>query len=271
MNAQSTRRRLWLGLGLILLSNAVALAGVYYNRSGEPESRLTLSERELRLPYGDWLGHEENSGLRLELVWRRADESWQLDWLSEDKLRALGFRLPESAADDWPRRLSRQLARPVLLVLELDGPAYRRQLDRARQALAEAQERVQARPQDRELQRQRDGRQEQLTQEERHASRLFLVDAGLDAQALRQAYPDRQRYLLLAGRLKPYESAGQPGQRRFSAAVYPESPRIGVPHALRGVFAGWQPGGGYREEGPRVRVQVAFGRRHEPWMVDARR
>jgi hypothetical protein len=41
------------GGALILLVNAVALTGVYLNRSGEPESRLRLSERELGLPW-DW-------------------------------------------------------------------------------------------------------------------------------------------------------------------------------------------------------------------------
>lgn len=271
MNLWNTRRRLWLGLGLILLSNAVALAGVYYNRSGEPESRLSLSERELQLPYGDWFQREDNSGLRLQLLWRRADEHGQLAWLGEDKLRELGFRLPDATRDDWQRRLNRQLARPVLLVLELDGPAYQRQVQRARRELAEAEERLRLRPADRELQRQRDSRQEQLTQETQRDSRLFLVDAGLDVRALRRAYPDRQRYLLLGGRLKPYAGAGKPGARGFSAAVYLDAERITVPHALRGLFSDWQPGGAYRGERPRAQVQVAFGRRHEPWVIDASR
>ena len=271
MNLWSTRRRLWLGLGLILLSNAVALAGVYYNRSGEPESRLSLSERELQLPYGDWFQREDNSGLRLQLLWRRADEYGQVDWLSADKLQALGFQVPDITQGDWQQRLSRQLARPVVLVLELDGPAYQRQLQQARQALAEAEARVHSRPDDQELQRQRDSYREQLIQAEQRDSRLFLVDAGLDARALRQAYPDRQRYLLLGGRLKPHAGSGKPETGGLAAAIYPEHTRITVPHALREVFADWQPGGAYREERPRVRVELAFGRRLEPWMLDASR
>lgn len=271
MNAPSTRQRLWLGLGLILLSNALALAGVYYNRSGEPESSLTLSERELQWPHGDWFHREDNSGLRLQLLWRRADESGSLDWLSADKLQALGFQRPDFSRGDWQQRLNRQLPRPVVLVLELAGPAYQQQVQNARQALAEAEERVRSRPDDQELQRQRDSRREQLIQQEQRDSRLFLIDAGLDAQTLRQAYPDRQRYLLLGGRLKPHAGSGTAQPGRFSAAIYPDQLRVTVPHALREVFSDWQQGGAYRTELPQVRVQLAFGRRHEPWILDASR
>ncbi len=35
------------GIGLIALTNAVALGGVWWNRSATPESALTLSQREL--------------------------------------------------------------------------------------------------------------------------------------------------------------------------------------------------------------------------------
>ena len=55
------------GMLLILLTNAVALLGVAYNRSGTPESRLTLSQRELQLPYG---AMTEDSGLTLQIRWR---------------------------------------------------------------------------------------------------------------------------------------------------------------------------------------------------------
>lgn len=268
MRTPSTRHWLWLGLGLILLSNAVALAGVYYNRSGVPHSSLSLTQRELHLPYGNWLRHEENSSRSLELIWRHGGDDGLLDWLSDEKLQAMGFTLPDRDDDGWLPRFRRQRTRSVWLVLELDGPAYRRQLQAARQALVEAEARLELRPDDEELRRQHKERQEQLEQEERHASRLFLVDAGADAAALRQAYPDRQRYVVLAGHLKPYYQGGPPGQR-LGANVSLDIRRVSVPHALREVFADWRPGGGYREDGRQARAQVAFGHRLEPWMIDA--
>src|SRR5690606_12121573 len=39
-----------LGAAIILAANAVALGGVAWNRSGEPESRVALSQRELARP-----------------------------------------------------------------------------------------------------------------------------------------------------------------------------------------------------------------------------
>src|SRR5690606_5713465 len=52
MIALRPRHGLLAGLALILLSNAVALGGAWYNRQGEAESRLQLSEREL------WRSHD---------------------------------------------------------------------------------------------------------------------------------------------------------------------------------------------------------------------
>ena len=72
MRAWSRGRTLAIGLGLIALSNAVALGGVWWNRAAGPESTLTLSERELSLPWHA-LRNRENSGLALTLNWRIAD------------------------------------------------------------------------------------------------------------------------------------------------------------------------------------------------------
>ena len=69
MIAWSRRRTLLAGIALILAVNAVALAGVAYNRSGEPDSVLRLTERELQASYG-WHGSAENSGAALTLRWR---------------------------------------------------------------------------------------------------------------------------------------------------------------------------------------------------------
>ena len=49
-------------IALIVLTNVVVLAGVAYNRSGEPDATVTLTERELNLA-GSWrLEDREDSG-----------------------------------------------------------------------------------------------------------------------------------------------------------------------------------------------------------------
>ncbi|WP_275545596.1 MULTISPECIES: DUF4824 family protein [unclassified Pseudomonas] len=243
---------LWLGLGLILTSNAVALAGVWYNRSGEPQAQLQLSEREIQLPYDSWLRGEENSGLRLQLAWRQADADWS--WLDEAKLRELGFA---------PNDLGRSAERPLWLVLELDGPSYRKQVERAKAALASAQTALAAIPQDETLRQQRDQRQLELRHEQEQATRLLLVDAGLDAGALRKAWPDRQAQVILAGRLTPYRYGDTP---HYSASVALEGDRISVPRRYREAFGQWRQYR-YDEKRPKVQVEVAFGQRHEPWLI----
>ena len=188
------KRAAWLGLGVVLLSNAVALGGVWYNRSGEPEAQLLLSERELQRVYGGWLRDEDDGVLRLQLSWQRPGDGWQLPWLDEAKLRELGF----SATDE--QTLNRQPARQVWLVLELDGPLYRGQVEEARQALSGAEAELHAKPESEVLQQERDDRQRRLQFVEQQASRLMLVDAGVDAQMLRQRWPDRQRQMCIRDR-----------------------------------------------------------------------
>ena len=60
------------GAALIVLANAVALTGVYLNRSGEPDSRVVLSQRELGMTWG-WQADRDNSGMVLGLNWRVHD------------------------------------------------------------------------------------------------------------------------------------------------------------------------------------------------------
>ena len=90
------------GLALIVLTNAVALGGVWWNRSATPESALTLSERELGLPWRS-LRFAEDSGLSLNLNWRVGDrEAGEFvsgytfnggtpEWLDAAHMAALGF------------------------------------------------------------------------------------------------------------------------------------------------------------------------------------
>ncbi len=197
------------GVGLILLVNAVALGGVAWNRSGEPDSVLSLSQREL-LRNNDW--YKENSGLSLRLHWRtpsRDDEARQHNrgWqpaLDSQKMAELGFAMPEQVDDDSARRFGRQQSRAALLVLELNGPLHEREVQLTRKRLDEARQAADAAPQNARLADERDFIRRELDSVEKTDTRLLLKDVGLDLQALRARYPDRQRYLIVHGQVRPF-------------------------------------------------------------------
>jgi hypothetical protein len=273
------------GLGLIALTNAVALLGVVYNRSGEPEAKLGLTQRELHTPYR-WYGNRENSGLALSLVWRVLNEeseatqsyAWRYAgiggrpaWLDKAKMQALGFDTSAPFVDSDPRgraRYEKQLPREVLLVLELDGPAYRRSLELATQYAARDEAKLAAIPGDKELGARAKNAREALEWETNRNSRLFVVDAGLESAALRAKYPDAGRYALVHGQVRLESGGRNSGNARgYVRGLSIES--INVPFALREVFGSAAPIGDVDQNRAPFAAMVAFGKRLEPWITAA--
>jgi len=266
------------GLALITTTNLVALGGAAYNRSGEPDSSLSVTQRELQ---PDHIGvyRKENSGLTLHLRWRVLQQAeirsvYAFDgagggapaWLDAAKMAELGFdrkiMVNRSAADaQW--RHERQLPRDVLVVLELNGPVYQQALERARRAATEVESKN-------ERGEGKKNAQEIIDRAERRSSRLFAVDAGLDRDALRAKYPDRQTYAIVRGQVRPaWEPSG-----KISGTLYDLSAAaINVPLEMRAAFDGALPPSYQRsmDEGPHFEAKVAFGQRLEPWLISATR
>ena len=272
MNLNRSRRiALIAGLALIAITNAVALAGAAYNRSGEPDSALRLSERELRRPYTS-VANRENSGLTLELRWRvLQDASVSANayrygfegggvpaWLDAQKMASLGFDTgPSARGADASRQ--RQLPRDVLVVLELEGPAFLEAHTRALQAAKDI-----------EVGKERGGGKkeaDELIEREARSTRLFAVDAGLDRAALRNKYPDRSRYAIVHGQVRPIGM-----QANTQGAGYIENldaRSVNVPLDWRGMLDGVQPEtyGSRLGEIKHFDATLAFGQRLEPWLV----
>ena len=267
----SPRRTLIVGVSLILVVNAIAVIGVAYNRGGEPESVLRLSERELRSPYR-WGWGVENSGLSLDLLWRVltpdqrnvyygfAGRSAPATWLDASKLSELGIQsLQPSATEAEKRRYEKMESKEVLLVLELNGRAYQT-------ALQTAQERADQKAGGADL------AQKLLKQEQYGNSRLFVIDAGLDVAQLRAKYPDRARYAIVHGRIRPPRVGYC--QANFGSVEALTIEQVSVPVEFRSVFAGLPKPTypfGERDAGPEFEAAVAIGRRLEPWLFSARR
>jgi hypothetical protein len=280
MMAWSRKHTMVAGVALIAATNAVALVGVAYNRSGEPGSVLQLTQRELGFPYRD---NNEDSGIVLSLHWRSipaktsGDEVegylWGTEdygtplWLDHTKLSALGFDLAAVKRETRKREgYAEARAKEVLLVLELDGPAYQQALKRAGEITKRATELSAANPGSRDLMERANSVKRRLAQENAERSRLFVVDAGLDAGALRAAYPDRNVYAIVRGRLRPYVYL-EASREVVRTSIELNVKDINVPHAFRHVFVrnqAIQPPGSLK-----YTVGVAFGKRFEPWVTQA--
>lgn len=271
---RNRRNALIAGSLLLLAANLAALGGVAWNRSGEAESKLVLSQRELQRnwSYGFW--SEENSGVELRLELRSPSSEPPSDLappLPPEQMRALGFSIPDALDEESVRRYRRQQEKQVLLVLELDGPAYRREVRLAEERLAEerlaeASARSKALPRDEMLSSQMEAARHQLKHEQGEASRLFIVDAGLDLAALRQRYPERQRYAIVKGRVRPW-SAVDGGRTLVGGYISrTDLAAINVPRQWHAVFAKVD------EQNYRLaplELHLSFGQRLEPWITNA--
>jgi hypothetical protein len=274
------------GTVLILVTNAVALLGVAYNR-GEAESTLTLTQRELHLPYS-WGFKNENSGITLELQWRTlAEEREDInglrrgysgfgstpDWLDKAKLTALGFDV--SKPEDTPQgrtHYDKLLSKEVLLVLELDGPAYHTAQARMQQHMQKEAALLDANPGKKEFEERAKNAKRTLYQEERINSRLFVIDAGLDAAGLRAGYPDRNHYAIVRGQIQPrlVEIKRKPKLIAYISSV--SITQVNVPAFYRRIFEPLLESARTNQYDAVVtpyQVSVAFGKRLEPWITDA--
>ena len=278
----------WAGIALILATNAFVLGGVAYNRNGAPDSTVRLPQRELVPPY-DWEMAKENSGLSLQILDRVASERsssltlsadnvderqfylgrGQLDWLDDSRLAILGIDAKQLRTHPDAPRGGAPTAKEVLFVLEHDGPAYAGALAWARHRADAEAAAAAVNPGNEEFARRAKKAADVALYEEREGSRLFVIDAGLERDALRGKYPDRQRYAIVRGILRPMVApVGKPVVSIDRLSVGD----VNVPHSFRQLLASVVAADRTRpRDQPRARFEatVAWGNRLEPWMLDA--
>ena len=264
------------GSVLILLTNAVALVGAAYNRSGDPESRLHLSQRELQ--NYRWNEIRDNSGITLTLNWRVAREApaqrndygvgysagkWGTPtWLDKAKMSELGFDVVKLASKpEYGRYYKESLPREALLVLEINDQAYQQELKRAMEYAEQSRALQAGNPSSEEFKQRAKNAEENYINEQQINSRLFVIDAGIDLLKLRATYPDRTRYAIVHGLIHPNTMHEKNGTRIGGYISELHAERINVPLNYRQVF----------DNVASYEVTVAFGKRLEPWIVAASR
>jgi len=279
------------GVLVLALTNAVVLVGVAFNRRQPPDSVLSLTERELESQWS-WMWRDgENSALNLRLQYRvesarnlgssqngaDAFSSYgtfgPIAWLDQEKLAALGFDVALPIPAGTHRHYNRMLGRDVLLVLELDGPVRARALQASRDLLAQRESEIAANPERQGSAQRLEDAQEALQREEHAASRLFIVDAGLNQTTLRERYPDRTQYAIVKGNVRPYLMPDGRSVKLYGAVTAVRCETINIPLQFRETVTHDRPAGVTvalptgAETKQRFMLNVAFGRRLEPWIV----
>lgn len=289
----SPRTMLLAGVGIIGLTNAIALGGAAYNRSAAPRSTLRLSGREFVVRSGgNAFDVREDSAVSVTLEWAVQTASAEADtprhydsgrlgaflgdryvpWLDQAKLRSLGIDVPLPVAPvDAPRTGFKHLGREVFVVLELSGATYRAAIGDAQRKSAAAASNSADHPDDQDARRAANSAGESAEQQATRATRLFVVDAGLDAGALGRQYADSTTYAVVRGHVRP-RLMWHADKARVTGVV--SDLRIGeinVPLEFRAAlepYARQFPSFG-SVAGSGLSLDICFGRRHEPWIEAA--
>lgn len=277
----SARTLFALAAVLVLAANAFVLFKVASNRSGQPEARVVFSQRELAWPLRM---HKENSGLALKLVWRTLAPPTEEHryyysrhtpaWLNQAKMEALGFKTGDmqrsaTGSDDFRRPLPKE----VYIVLELNGESYQEALRRAEKALSKATMALKVDPDDKKRQDRQKQAEKRIQRERTRESRLFAVDAGLDATALRARYPDRERFVIAKGQVKTGYRYQHKKKEVYGYISRLSVASISVPLKYRRLLttdrhkSASVPGS---RKTLRYEITTAYGRHLEPWILSVK-
>jgi hypothetical protein len=232
--------------GLVVVVTVAAFLGAAgWNRAGEPQLTLVLTERELPIAHAA-AAPGDDPGARLRLAFQsRHDPLDARNWLPESRLRAIGF--PFNVPAGAPQAVDtydRVPPRVAWVVFEYDGPEWR-DIERRRAMIEAPRGPVGLAP-----------------------SRLVPVDVGLDLEGLRARYPSG--HLILRGVIGlSYVSAerGGPMLHGVLREVVPSA--VAVPYAFRSVLDGLAATERATTE-PRYEAELAVGRLGLPYVRSLR-
>jgi hypothetical protein len=250
-------KRSWLILAilLVLVTNAIALVGVWRNRAGAPVETIELTERELPLQS---MG-QDNSGVGLLLAWTRTPIRNQETEFTRAQLEGIGFdfRIPA----ETPGKDVSLLPRAAFAVLEYDGKAYQQWAERwSAEALAKKQE--SPNPGSQAPRGMYDSDDPQTT------SRLFPIDIGNNLMELRSRYPDQSKYLIVSAVIRARIEGPAGAPPRCTGYVQQILPfYINVPLPYSRILAQLKPQAG---KAPRYSVILSYGHNLEPWVTSIR-
>ncbi|MCC5833362.1 MAG: DUF4824 family protein [Opitutales bacterium] len=212
----------------ILFANVLIGMAVWFNRSGDPVTEISLTNRELGSP--GWDRHNgESSSIELRLNWENRlglqSPSAESRFIDREMLKALGFDVSRSADTERGRRFyERMLPREAIYVFTYNPDAPVGEFgDSPRRPFP--------------------------------TSRLQLVDLAGNIETLRERYAIAdQEYLFLRGKVRVFvDSDAEP----YGAIVGPNLDYVTLPRVFRDAFL---------EADSSYSIRLAIGRNLVPWV-----
>lgn len=278
-NLLSSRNLFFISFILLLATNAFVLNGIASNRA-DVESIVTLTERELQLPYRL---RKENSGLFLRLQWRTLNKNNALysysnggspTWFNQEKLQVLGYNSTEldyyRIKSSYKSRNRKPLSKEVFIVLEINSPLHNVILEQVKQEFEKQKALFAADNTDKHLRNKYERAEQQLNREQVSASRLYAIDAGLDPTTLRLKYEDATRFIIAKGVVEPNYVYNDDKKSRVVTGHIKRLAieKLHIPLKQRKLFEKFlSKNTTYRPNNkpPRFEVKLAYGSRLEPW------
>ena len=283
-------------VALIVLTNVIVLAGVAYNRSGEPDATVQLTERELHWQKHWDITDKEDTGLYLTLEWsmpgfqsHRWDSTRKRNWMNREKLVEMGFDTDFPLEDKKASRYySHQLPRQAYVVLEFNGDAYQEWLKEAKQRIEEIKQELIEEKKEKKK-KELENNIKQIRQDLITQSHLFAIDGGPDPQILRNQYSDRSKYIItpaifdismnyIPRKKDPPKSSKKPYLSGWIRKL--SIPTVHVTSNFRDFFRTsikthtltYIPSNKMLSDvEPRYQITLSYGQRYEPWIADAKK
>jgi len=275
--AYSSRNLFILAFSIFLIVNLIVLFGVLANRSGTPDFKGNLTERELNLPRRI---HNENSGLTLQVIWRKVtnksydnydSESGFHSWFNDKKLTELGFKVDTLLnSKEYQHHYNNQLPKEVYIVLEYNGESYQKSLINRKNELLESKEKLTKTPEDKKLLQRVERAKENLEKEKITKSRLFAIDAGLDHAKLRGRYSNRSKFIITKGIVRPRFYSRENQNRVVGYITKLSVERIHVPLKFKKKLESLTNKDTTKNRDltpPRYNIEFAYGKRAEPYII----
>lgn len=263
------KKYLLIGLTILIGTNLVALGGVAYNRMGEITAQITLTERELSLPYNNG-AQKENSGITLSINWRTPTRpittSYSYSYFSSQDIKTtkselydLGFEKLDIERNSWVE------SRELYWALEFNGDLYLAELEKAELNYKNSVE-IYENTQSEENNREKMQSKRRLEREKVSNSRLFFLEASKNFESLANKFSKQQNVIIVKGLAKPYYNNKQ---ESYSLLLKHLSvSKIMVPFEYTEALSALKSSNKNNIISPRFAVDIKWGSRLEPWIVD---